>query len=69
MTTSRDALSYVGSVACRDCIHRGARADEHDWWCRRDEFQLIDYMGEQDNPRCSYVNASKNCNGFEPREE
>jgi len=62
-------MSEPGKVYCFRCKYKGERTDEKNHRCNHPAFQSTDFLGLQEKPLCSHVNASKNCNGFELKQE
>jgi hypothetical protein len=60
-------IPVPGEVFCRRCRSRGERTDEREFYCDHPAFKDTDFLGDDHKPLCSYVNASKNCNGFEEK--
>jgi len=58
-------MSEPGKTFCRRCKYRGERTDERAFLCGHPAFADSDFLGDGKKPFCSYINASKNCNGFE----
>jgi len=54
-----------GKVACLFCKYLGDRFEVQDCYCRHPAFLSTDFLGGIEKKRCSVINASKNCNGYE----
>jgi len=58
-----------GEVYCLRCKNVGERFETRDCHCDHPNFCSFDSLGLKERKDCSVLNASKNCNGFEPKED